>query len=150
MDQNQPSRGIVKAQLLSHGTVACRDLAKTRRFYEEFLGLEVVHHMPPAMMLRLQANLYIACVCIGEKAPPNTIWSHFGFNVATPEDVDRVYNEALRCKDDYELRQIDEPRNLHGAYSFYLQDRDTNWWEIQYDSCSIDDYFALPDLDATP
>ena len=150
MDQNQPSRGIVQAQFLSHGTVACRDLAKTRRFYEEFLGLEVVHHMPPAMMLRLQTNLYIACVCIGEKAPPNTIWSHFGFNVSSSEDVDRVYNEALRCKDDYELRQIDEPRNLHGAYSFYLQDRDTSWWEIQYDSCSIDDYFALPDLDATP
>lgn len=150
MVQVPTGRGIVQAQCLSHGTVACRDLAKSRRFYEEFLGLEVIHFMPPAMALRLGTNVYIACVCIGEKAPPNTVWSHFGFNVASAEEVDRVYQEALRCKDDYELRQIDEPRKLHGAYSFYLQDRDTNWWEIQYDSRSIDDFFALPDLDARP
>lgn len=150
MIQEQTGRGIVQAQCLSHGTIVCRDLVKSRRFYEEFLGLEVIHHSHPAMALRLGNNLYIACVCIGEKAPPNTVWSHFGFNVASSEEVDRVYSEALRCKDDYELLQIDEPQKLHGAYSFYLQDRDTNWWEIQCDSRSIDDLFALPDLDAKP
>jgi hypothetical protein len=24
------------------------------------------------------------------------------------------------------------PTTQHGAYSFYLEDRDSNWWEIQY------------------
>ncbi|MEB3259764.1 MAG: VOC family protein [Cyanobacteriota bacterium] len=148
MIQETNGRGIVNAQCLSHGTITCRDLVKSRRFYEEFLGLEVVHHIQPAMVLRLATNVYIACVCLGEKAPPNTVWSHFGFNVASPEEVDRIHQEALRLMDDYELQHIDPPRPLHGAYSFYLQDRDTNWWEIQYDQRAINDFFALPDLDA--
>jgi hypothetical protein len=54
----------------------------------------------------------------------------------------------LRLKDDDELQPIDPPRPPHGAYSFDLQDRDTNWWEIQYDERSINDFYALQDLDA--
>ncbi len=29
----------LKTRFLSHGTLGCRDLDATRRFYEEFLGL---------------------------------------------------------------------------------------------------------------
>jgi hypothetical protein len=89
MIQDTNGRGIVNAQCLSHGTITCRDLVKSRR----------------------------------------------------------IHQEALRLKDDDELQHIDPPRPLHGAYSFFLQDRDTNWWEIQYDERSINDLFALPDLD---
>ena len=147
MQQQAAGGGIVRAAYLSHGTIACRDLVKSRRFYEEFLGLDVIHLKPPALALRLATNVYIACVCLGDKAPTNSVWSHFGLNVASPEEVDRVHAEALRHQDTYELLHIDTPRTLHGAYQFYLQDRDTNWWEIQYDNRTIDEIFASPDLD---
>lgn len=140
--------GIVQAQCLSHGTLACRDIEPSRRFYEEFLGLEVVHVSKPAMVLRFGNSLYIACVCLGDKAPANTVWSHFGFNVSSREDVDRVYEAAVRLQDEYELQLIHKPQILHGAYQFFLQDRDSNWWEIQYEPRTIDDFFALPDLEA--
>lgn len=58
---------VVRPQKLSHGTIACRDIERSRKFYEEFLGLEVVHFIPPAMMLRLGTNVYIACVCLVKK-----------------------------------------------------------------------------------
>ncbi len=48
MIQETNGHGIVNAQCLSHGTIACRDLMKSRRVYEEFLGLQVVHNIHPA------------------------------------------------------------------------------------------------------
>ena len=36
----------LKLKFISHGTLECRDLAFTRRFYEEFLGFEVVQIHP--------------------------------------------------------------------------------------------------------
>jgi catechol 2,3-dioxygenase-like lactoylglutathione lyase family enzyme len=139
---------ILHNHRLTHGTVCCRDIAKSRRFYEEFLGLEVVHVTKPAMLLRLGGSMYIACVCLGEKVPENTMWSHFGFNVDSKEEVDRAHEAALRLQQEYELRVIENPQILHGAYQFYLQDRDSNWWEIQYEPRTVDDFFAMPDRDA--
>ena len=42
-------KGVVGATHLSHGTLMCRNLVDSRRFYEEFLGLEVVRHARPAI-----------------------------------------------------------------------------------------------------
>lgn len=139
---------ILHAQRLSHGTLTCRDIEKSRRFYEEFLGLEVVHFIKPSMALKLGSDVYIACVCLGENVPDNTVWSHFGLNVGSREEVDQAHEAALRLQDEYELLKIEKPQILHGAYQFFVQDRDTNWWEIQYEPRTIDDFFALPDLKA--
>lgn len=84
---------------------------------------------------------------LGEKVPQNTVWSHFGFNVGSREEVDLAHEAALHLKDEYELLNIEKPHVLHGAYQFYLQDRDSNWWEIQCEPRTIDDFFAMPDLD---
>jgi predicted lactoylglutathione lyase len=32
----------------------------------------------------------------------------------------------------------------HGVYSFYLQDLDNNWWEIQCCPVEHEDYFFVP------
>ena len=36
----------IKTTFISHGTLGSRDLDATRRFYEEFLGIEVVRTSP--------------------------------------------------------------------------------------------------------
>jgi catechol-2,3-dioxygenase len=49
--QEKP-RPALKLRFLSHGTLESRDLAFSRRFYEEFLGLEVVQTSPISLLIR--------------------------------------------------------------------------------------------------
>ena len=44
--QREKPTPALKLNFLSHGTLESRDLAFSRRFYEEFLGLEVVQTSP--------------------------------------------------------------------------------------------------------
>ena len=142
----RPRPGIVGATHLSHGTLMSRHLAKSRRFYEEFLGLEVVRHARPAMVLRLNSSMYVVCVCIGDKAPAQHVLTHWGLNVASRAEVDRAHAAAERLKDEYSIRRINKVMDRHGAYGFYMQDLDGNWWEIQYEKRGIDDFFNPGDV----
>jgi catechol 2,3-dioxygenase-like lactoylglutathione lyase family enzyme len=137
---------VVRPTLLSHGTLMCRDLARTRRFYEEFLGLEVVRHARPAMMLRLRTGMYVVCVCIGERVPNQHVLTHWGLNVASREEVDQAHAAAHRDKEEYGIQKVMAVRERHGAYGFYFQDLDNNWWEIQYEPRAIDDFFDRGDV----
>ena len=142
----QKAQPAVKPMLLSHGTLMCKDLAKSRRFYEEFLGIEVVRHARPAMMLRLKTGMYVVAVCIGENVPNQHVLTHWGLNVATREEVDRAHAEAVRLKDVYGIKKINKVLARHGAYGFYFQDLDNNWWEIQHEPRAIDDFFDKGDV----
>ena len=137
---------IVNPVQLTHGTLMCRDMAATRRFYEEFLGLEVVRHAKPAMMLRLASNMYVVCVCIGDRLPNQHVLTHWGVNVASRAEVDRAHADAVRLKDVYGIQKINKVLERHGAYGFYFQDLDNNWWEIQHEPRAIDDFFDKGDV----
>jgi catechol 2,3-dioxygenase-like lactoylglutathione lyase family enzyme len=138
-------KSVVQPKLLSHGTLMCRDMAASRRFYEEFLGLEVVRHAKPAMMLRLKSGMYVVCVCRGEHLPQQHVLTHWGVNVSSRAEVEQAHAEARRLKDQYGIRKITKLKDQHGAYAFYLQDLDYNWWEIQHDARTIDVFFAAGD-----
>ena len=43
-------KSIVRPYVMSHGTMEVYSLKDSRRFYEEFLGLECVRHAKPAMV----------------------------------------------------------------------------------------------------
>lgn len=138
---------IIKSQRLSHGTLLCADMKKTRRFYEDFLGLEVVRHVPAAMMFRLSTGLHVVCVECG----PDKLWEmhvlhHWGIDVRTREEVDEAHRNALDLKDEYGIRKIKKPVMQHGVYSFYLQDLDLNWWEIQCAPTDHEELFASGDI----
>lgn len=132
---------VVHPLLLSHGTLLCRNLANTRTFYEEFLGLDVVRHAKPAMMVRLNSGMYIVCVCIGENVPNQHVLTHWGLNVATREEVDAAHAAAVSAQETYGIRKIQSVRERHGAYGFYMQDLDCNWWEIQHEERTINHFF---------
>ena len=53
---------MIKTRFISHGTLGSKDLEATRRFYEEFLGLEVVRTSPVSLMIRLGGNHVYAVV----------------------------------------------------------------------------------------
>lgn len=143
-----PNAGsIVKPFCLSHGTLECYSLAPTRRFYEEFLGLEVVRHAKPSMSVRLGMRFHIVCVEVGDQLKPVHLLNHWGVDVATREEVDAAYRAALEHQERYGIRQVGKPQDQHGVYSFYLVDLDHNWWEVQhYENGFLhDDYFDFGD-----
>jgi catechol 2,3-dioxygenase-like lactoylglutathione lyase family enzyme len=132
---------------LSHGTLECRDLALSRRFYEEFLGLDVVRHSQRSIMLRKGGYWAVVCVQIGEKAHPVRLLNHWGLDVESRAKVDEAHALAVAHKDEYDIGTITQPGEQHRVYSFYLQDRDGNWWEFQHtDADEYDQYFARGDV----
>lgn len=119
----------LKPRFLSHGTVECRDLGRAARFYTEMLGMEVRQTSDRSLMMRLNSTTTIACVeTKGDTAAG--IYSHFGLDFGTKEEVDEAYRVALARKDEYGIQKITRPVDQHGTYSFYIIDMDGNWWEF--------------------
>lgn len=139
-------KSIVKPYVMSHGTLECHSLKETRKFYEEFLGLECVRHAIPAMVVRCGLKFHVVCVEVGDKVHPLNVLNHWGVDVESREKVDEAHENALKYKDKYKMKQVLDPVSQHGVYSFYLEDLDHNWWEIQYTGgFQHDDVFEFGD-----
>lgn len=118
--------------ILSHGTITCRDLAASRRFYEEFLGLECVQHTERGILLRKGGYCAIVCLEVGDHVRPVDRQHHWGIDLDSREAVDRALALANEYKDKYGIHQISRITEHHGDYSFYFRDRDDNYWEFQF------------------
>jgi predicted lactoylglutathione lyase len=140
-------RSVLKPYCLGHGTLECFDLKASRRFYDEFLGLETVRHAISAMSVRLGMRFHIVCVEVGDQVHPCNVLNHWGLDVSSKEEVEQAHAKALELKDTYGIRQVLDVQDMHGVYSFYLEDLDFNWWEIQYYANGFchDDYFDFGD-----
>lgn len=144
---------IVKPFCLSHGTLEVYNLAESRRFYEEFLGLECVRHGKPAMAIRLGMRFHIICVEVGEALKPVHLLNHWGVDVQSRQEVDDAHAKAIELQETYKIRKVMQPVEAHGVYSFYMVDLDHNWWEIQFyengfqhdDLFDFGDRFAMDD-----
>src|SRR5687767_6938298 len=142
--QNQNS--VVKPYILSHGTLECRSLKDSRRFYEEFLGLECVRHAQQAMHARCGIKFSIVCVEVGNDVKPMSVLNHWGLDVESREAVEAAHKAAIDMKDKYQIGEVTTPSNRHGIYSFYLSDLDGNYWEIEYYDGSVhEDAFDFGD-----
>jgi len=119
----------LRPRFLSHGTVECHDIDVARKFYTEFLGLEVRQTSSRSLMLRLNSTTTIASVETSGKTSAG-IYSHFGLDFENRDDVDAAYLIACAEKDAYGIKKITRPVEQHGTYSFYVIDADSNWWEI--------------------
>jgi catechol 2,3-dioxygenase-like lactoylglutathione lyase family enzyme len=120
---------LLKLERLGHGTLEVVDLVRSRRFYEEVLGLEVIQPSSRSMMIRLNTNHAYAVVETG-KPSSMTMLAHNGLDVGSPEEVQGAYKKLLEVKDKWGIKQVTEPRRMHGDTSFYFTDPDGNWWEI--------------------
>jgi catechol 2,3-dioxygenase-like lactoylglutathione lyase family enzyme len=128
--QTSPAKEtLLKPLLLSHGTVECRDIEAAKRFYTEVLGMEAVRTSKISLMLRLNSTTTIAAV---QTRGPNGAghYSHFGLDFATREEVDAAWETLKGVQEEYGIRKITRPADQHGAYAFYIEDMDGNWWEF--------------------
>lgn len=133
MSSSNPGRPNVepalKLNFLSHGTLECRNLAETRRFYEEFFGFETVQTSKISVWCRLGGAHTYVCVQNPDK-PKMALLGHNGIDVATDAEVDQAYQIVVRDAAKWGLYEISKPIIQHGSYSFYFWDRDDNCWEI--------------------
>ena len=135
------AQSVIKPQAINRGSMAASDLNAARQFYEEFLGFECVRVAPDRMFIRLrdpdgkQPPTGDYCLIevhqVGGIEFPQNVLNHWGVDVPTREDVDRIHAAALKYKEKYGLRRIMKARVQHGVYGFYFEDRDFNWWEIE-------------------
>jgi catechol 2,3-dioxygenase-like lactoylglutathione lyase family enzyme len=114
----------MKSLGLRHLALRVRDAQKSKKFYCDFFGMSVEWE-PDAKNTFLtsqgQDNLALhetEDLVIDEK---NQALDHLGFVMATPEDVDELYEKAL--KDKIPIHQHIK-KHRDGAYSFYLKDPD--------------------------
>ncbi len=146
VDTDAKRTSILKPYVMSHGTLECSDLSKSRRFYEEFLGLECVRHSHSAMAIRCGLRFHVVCVEVGSNLHPANLLNHWGIDMESQELVDQAYSAALQHQNDYAIKQVLPPVLQHGVYSFYIEDLDHNWWEVQYyENFQHDDFFDFGD-----
>jgi catechol 2,3-dioxygenase-like lactoylglutathione lyase family enzyme len=119
----------INSRFISHGTLGSKDLDASRKFYEEFLGLEVIRTSKNSLMVRLGGHHVYAVVYSARKERMPRIY-HNGVDVPTNEDVDRAWKLCTEQAEQWGLTEIQKPSVRHGTYSFLFWDRDENAWEI--------------------
>jgi len=119
----------LKLDFISHGTLEAKDLAFTRRFYEEFMGFEVVQPSKISLWFRLGGQHIYVCVENRTKSEMPLL-NHNGLDVETEEKVDECHRLVLRDAEKWRLHKISKAAVQHGTYSFFFWDVDDNCWEI--------------------
>src|SRR6266481_8613138 len=104
LPQEKP-RPALKLRFLSHGTLESRDLAFSRRFYEEFLGLEIVQTSPISLLIRLGGPNTIAVVYSKNVGEMNLL-NHNGLDVRSQEEVDEVHRIVCAQAETWRLKKI--------------------------------------------
>lgn len=133
---------LIRPELLSHGTIECTDIAATRRFLTELLGVDVVRPLPEAQYLWKGGPWSVVCVCVEDaEAKDQGPQNRFKLSVAGPAEVDAAHAAVTRHKDEYGVRIIQPVEERAGGRSFLLQDLNRHWWEIT--STTQRDYDAL-------
>ena len=123
------TKSPIKTKFISHGTLGSRNLDATRRFYEEFLGLEVVRTSPTSLMIRLGGQHVYAVVFKKHKEKMDRVY-HNGLDVETDAEVDDAWRRCNAEAEKWGLKDITKPIARHGTYSFLFWDADDNAWEI--------------------
>ena len=117
---------------LSHGTIECRELDPSRRFYRDFLGLETVKRGDMAIWFRCGGGWMVASVCTGEKQVALPIESRWCLDMTTADEVDAAHEAATRLADSYGITEVRPVEVAGDRRSFCLRDLDDNWWEVAY------------------
>ena len=108
------SQSVIKSKFLSHGTLGSKDLAASRKFYEEFLGLECVLTSKISMMIRLGGD-HVYAVVQDKKMGEMPRLNHNGIDVDTDADVNTAYQSVLDGASAWGLYNISKPVEQHGT-----------------------------------
>ena len=128
----EPRDAIVPAGPISYVMLECRKLDDTLRFYREFLGIDAERRAPHYFVSRGNGGVNVIVVQVGDRLMEQTVLNHHGITLwAEQAVIDKLHEAAQNNKERFGVRKIMGATHQHGSYSFYLEDLDTNWWEIE-------------------
>jgi catechol 2,3-dioxygenase-like lactoylglutathione lyase family enzyme len=128
----EPRDSIVPAGPISYVTLECRDLGESLRFYRDFLGVDVEHAGERYFFTRGNGGVRAIVVERGDALLDQPVQNHHGITLhAERAKIDELRAAALASQVEFGIRKVHRAVDQHGSYSFYMQDRDTNWWEIE-------------------
>ena len=130
LTQAKQGTAVLDLKFISHGTLESKNHDETRKFYEEFMGFEVVRAGSMSMFARLGGKHVYVVVPKEAGAPPMSVRNHNGVDVPSEAEVDKAHALVKRDAEKWGLHKISKPMVQHGTYSFYFWDRDDNSWEI--------------------
>jgi hypothetical protein len=101
-------------------------------FYRDFLGVDVEQAGPHYFFTRGNGGVRAIIVERGEAVMDQPVQNHHGITLfADRAKIDELHAAAQACQEQFGIRKVHRAVDQHGSYSFYMQDRDTNWWEIE-------------------
>jgi predicted lactoylglutathione lyase len=121
---------VLKPKFISHGTLGSKDLEASRKFYEQFLGIEVIRTSKISMMIRLGGEHVYAVVEQKSRKEVMQRINHNGLDVGTDAEVDEAHRQCTEQAEKWGIHDITKPVVQHGTYSFMFWDLDDNCWEI--------------------
>ena len=98
----------LKLNFLSHGTLDSRDLDFSRKFYEEFMGFDVVKTSEISLLIRLGGNHCIAVVFSKKGLGEMNLLNHNGVDVRTKEEVDEAHKVVVANAEKWKLTKISQ------------------------------------------
>jgi len=128
----EPRNAIVPAGPVSYVTLECRNLAASMRFYRELLGINPERPGPGYFWTRGNGGVNVVVVEVGDRGMDQTVLNHHGITLWTDQAIiDKIRAAAEEHKAEFGIMKVLPATHQHGSYSFYMQDLDTNWWEIE-------------------
>jgi catechol-2,3-dioxygenase len=122
----------VPAGPISYVTLECLDIDKTVRYYREFLGLDATPQSDHHFFSRGNGGVCLIGVQVDAMHFPQPMLNHHGITLeGDVELIDRLRRSVQDHATEFGVMKVLPATFQHGSYSFYMQDLDTNWWEIE-------------------
>jgi catechol 2,3-dioxygenase-like lactoylglutathione lyase family enzyme len=151
MPSDAESTSIVPAGPVSYVTLEVRDVDQTFAFYRDVLGLDVALR-DGAIHYAGHGGVNLIAVPAAGDVLPQPVLNHHGLTLGEHQhDAVRALHTDLKAgADEYGVLKVMGASSQHGSFSFYFQDRDTNWWELETLEGGLDPWqrATLPDGDA--
>lgn len=115
---------------ITHGTLECRNIDKTRAFFREVLGVQTVRHVQPAFVTWRSDDptFLIACVEAGEQTRPQSRDNRWELSLGSADAVHAAHRYITDRQKELGIQQLEPVAEQDGFPWFCLQDLDGNWW----------------------
>ena len=115
------------------GHYECRSLAETLPVFTDLLAMEIVEQKAGEATLKHPNTDWRLIVHEGgPEAPEKGFDNHYGFRVASHDEVEAAWKYIEAHKQKYHLSKITKPQRAHFAYSIYFREPGGNHLEIEY------------------
>lgn len=139
---------LINTTAFSHGTLECRDGAKTQRFYKEFLGVHAVRRRTGNQYIWKGGEWVVVCIAVDKAGRPEQgIENRWGLRLGSRGEVEAAHAAAHAQQAQWDIRKILPLQIDANGVSFCMQDLDGNWWEIGWRAADYyDQLFAQGDI----